>query len=93
MIVLMTTVKLGCVRRFVGDYAALCCLPLFDFRDHPALLYVDILLVRYRNRKPPMEEPQFKPSGTIAILVIYALIIIVIWASAYFAMLLRGATQ
>ncbi|HEV8726217.1 MAG TPA: cytochrome c oxidase subunit 2A [Candidatus Binatia bacterium] len=40
-----------------------------------------------------MEEPNPKPSGTIAILLIYALIIIVLWGSAYFALLLRGATQ
>jgi hypothetical protein len=40
-----------------------------------------------------MEEPLSKPSGTIAILFIYALIILVLWGSAYFALLLRGATE
>lgn len=34
-----------------------------------------------------------KPSGTIAILFIYALIILVLWGGAYIALLLRGATQ
>lgn len=40
-----------------------------------------------------MDEPHPKPSGTIAILFIYALIILALWGSAYFALLLRGATE
>lgn len=40
-----------------------------------------------------MDKPHHKPSGTIAILVIYALIILVLWGGAYIALLLRGATE
>lgn len=40
-----------------------------------------------------MEEPHPKPSGTIVVLFIYALIILVLWGFAYLALLLRGATQ
>ncbi|MGH8515382.1 MAG: cytochrome c oxidase subunit 2A [Gammaproteobacteria bacterium] len=38
-------------------------------------------------------EAHPKPSGTIAILFIYALIILVLWGGAYFALLVRGATE
>ncbi len=40
-----------------------------------------------------MEEPQPKPSGTIAVLLIFAFLIVVSWGSVYLALLLRGATQ
>jgi hypothetical protein len=40
-----------------------------------------------------MEEPHPKPKGTIAVLIIFALLIVVLWSSVYIALLLRGATQ
>ena len=40
-----------------------------------------------------MEEPHLKPKGTIAVLVIFALLIVVLWGGVYIALLLRGATQ
>ncbi len=40
-----------------------------------------------------MEEPHPKPTGTIAVLIIFALIIVLLWGSVYLALLLRGATQ
>jgi hypothetical protein len=40
-----------------------------------------------------MEEPHPKPKGTIAVLVVFALVTVVLWGSVYLALLLRGATQ
>jgi hypothetical protein len=40
-----------------------------------------------------MEDPHPKPKGTIAVLVVFALMIVILWGSVYLAMLLRGATQ
>ena len=40
-----------------------------------------------------MNEADSKPKGTIAILVLFAVLIVVLWASVYLALLLRGATQ
>ncbi|HEY7219472.1 MAG TPA: cytochrome c oxidase subunit 2A [Candidatus Binatia bacterium] len=40
-----------------------------------------------------MEEPHPKPIGTLAVLVIFALLIVVLWGSVYIALLLRGAAQ
>jgi hypothetical protein len=40
-----------------------------------------------------MEEPPPKPSGTIAVLLIYALISVILWGSVYITLLLRGSTQ
>ncbi len=40
-----------------------------------------------------MEEPRPKPSGTIAVLLIYAVIIVLLWGSVYLTLLLRGSTQ
>lgn len=40
-----------------------------------------------------MEEPPPKPKGTIAVLVIFASLIVVLWGSVYIALLLRGASQ
>ena len=40
-----------------------------------------------------MEEEHPKPTGTLAVLVIFALLIVVLWGSVYLALLLRGATQ
>jgi hypothetical protein len=40
-----------------------------------------------------MEDLHPKPKGTIAVLVVFALLIVVLWGSVYLAMLLRGATQ
>ena len=40
-----------------------------------------------------MEEPHPKPAGTLAVLVIFALLIVVLWGSVYIALLLRGAAQ
>ena len=40
-----------------------------------------------------MDDLQTKPKGTIAVLVIFALMIVILWRSVYLAMLLRGATQ
>jgi hypothetical protein len=40
-----------------------------------------------------MEESPFKPKGTIAILVIFAVMIVLLWGSVYLALLLRGVTQ
>jgi hypothetical protein len=40
-----------------------------------------------------MEEPHPKPKGTLAVLVIFALLIVVLWGSVYIALLLRGTSQ
>jgi hypothetical protein len=40
-----------------------------------------------------MDDLQTKPKGTIAVLVVFALLIVILWGSVYLAMLLRGATQ
>jgi flagellar basal body-associated protein FliL len=40
-----------------------------------------------------MEEPHPKPKGTIAVLIIFALMIVILWSSVYIALLLRGTTQ
>jgi hypothetical protein len=40
-----------------------------------------------------MDETHAKPKGTIAILIIFALLIVVLWSYVYIALLLRGATQ
>lgn len=40
-----------------------------------------------------MEEPHPKPSGTITVLLIYALLIVILWGSVYLALLSRGSTQ
>ena len=40
-----------------------------------------------------MDDLHPKPKGTIAVLVIFALMIVILWGSAYLVMLLRGATQ
>jgi hypothetical protein len=40
-----------------------------------------------------MEHDRLKPRGTVAILIVFALTIVLLWASAYIALLLRGATQ
>jgi hypothetical protein len=39
-----------------------------------------------------MKEPQ-TPQGTIAILILYVLLVIALWGSAYLTMLSRGITQ
>lgn len=40
-----------------------------------------------------MEEPHPKPKGTIAVLLIFAALIVLLWGGVYLALLLRGATQ
>jgi hypothetical protein len=40
-----------------------------------------------------MEEPHPKPSGTIAVLLIYAAISMILWGGVYLTLLLRGSTQ
>jgi cytochrome c oxidase subunit IIa family protein len=40
-----------------------------------------------------MEEAHPKPRGTIAILVVFASLIVILWGSVYLALLLRGAPQ
>ncbi|HEY7556234.1 MAG TPA: cytochrome c oxidase subunit 2A [Candidatus Binatia bacterium] len=40
-----------------------------------------------------MEEPHPKPSGTIAILLIYAAISLILWGVVYLTLFLRGSTQ
>lgn len=40
-----------------------------------------------------MEDPLPKPKGTLAVLIIFALAIVILWGSVYLALLLRGATQ
>jgi len=40
-----------------------------------------------------MEEAHPKPKGTIAILVVFALLIVVSWGSVYLALLFRGTTH
>jgi hypothetical protein len=40
-----------------------------------------------------MEQAHLKPKGTIAILIIFALTIVLLWASAYVALLFRGAAR
>jgi hypothetical protein len=39
------------------------------------------------------QEPHPKPKGTIAVMIIFALLIVALWSSVYIALLLRGATQ
>jgi hypothetical protein len=39
-----------------------------------------------------MKEPQ-TPQGTIAVLILYVLLVIALWGSAYLTMLSRGVTQ
>jgi hypothetical protein len=38
-------------------------------------------------------DEQSKPKGTIAVLVVFAAIIVVLWGSVYLTLLLRGAAQ
>ena len=40
-----------------------------------------------------MEDPHPKPSGTFAVLLIYAFLIVVLWGSVYLVLLLRGSGQ
>jgi hypothetical protein len=40
-----------------------------------------------------MEDPLPKPKGTLAVLVIFALAIVVLWGTVYLTLLLRGGTQ
>jgi hypothetical protein len=40
-----------------------------------------------------MEEAHPKPKGTIAILIVFAALIVILWGSVYLMLLLRGATQ
>jgi hypothetical protein len=40
-----------------------------------------------------MDEPHPKPSGTIAVLILYAALSFVLWGSIYLTLLFRGATQ
>ncbi len=35
----------------------------------------------------------FKPVGTIAILIVYALLLLALWGNVYFTLLSRGVTQ
>ncbi len=39
-----------------------------------------------------MKEPQ-TPQGTIALMILYVLLVIALWGSAYLTMLSRGVTQ
>jgi hypothetical protein len=40
-----------------------------------------------------MEDSHPKPKGTIAVLLIFAALIVLAWAGVYLALLLRGVTQ
>lgn len=40
-----------------------------------------------------MEESHYKPSGTIAVLLIYAAISLILWGGVYLTLLFRGSTQ
>ena len=40
-----------------------------------------------------MEESNSHPKGTIAILIIFAVMIVLLWGTVYLALLLRGTTQ
>lgn len=40
-----------------------------------------------------MKGSNSKPRGTIAILIIFAVMIVLLWGSVYLALLLRGASQ
>jgi hypothetical protein len=40
-----------------------------------------------------MEEGDLKPKGTVAVLIVFALAIVVFWVVGYLALLLRGAAQ
>lgn len=40
-----------------------------------------------------MDEPPPKPSGTIAVLIIYAALSLALWGSIYLTLLFRGPTQ
>jgi hypothetical protein len=45
-----------------------------------------------KQRGNNMKEPD-TPQGTIALLLVYVVIIVALWGSAYLTMLSRGATQ
>lgn len=36
---------------------------------------------------------EFKPMGTVAILIVYALLLLALWGNVYFTLLSRGVTQ
>lgn len=38
-------------------------------------------------------DSEFRPVGTVTVLIIYALILIALWANVYFTLLARGVTQ
>jgi len=40
-----------------------------------------------------MEEVHPKPKGTIAILIVFASLIVILWCGVYLVLLFRGATQ
>jgi|GEM_PF-6528582 Cytochrome c oxidase subunit IIa family len=40
-----------------------------------------------------MEEPHPKPTGTIAVLIVYAALSLALWGSVYLTLLFRGSTQ
>lgn len=40
-----------------------------------------------------MEEPHPKPSGTIAVLIVYAALSLALWGAIYLTLLLRGTTR
>ena len=40
-----------------------------------------------------MNESNSQPRGTIAILIVFAAMIVLLWGSVYLALLLRGASQ
>jgi hypothetical protein len=40
-----------------------------------------------------MEDPLPKPKGTLAVLVVFAITIVVLWGAVYLTLLLRGVTQ
>ncbi len=41
----------------------------------------------------PERNQEFKPVGTVAILVIFVLFLILLWGNVYFTLLSRGVTQ
>lgn len=41
----------------------------------------------------PQRPSEFRPVGTVAILVLYVLILIALWGNVFFTLISRGVTQ
>lgn len=45
-----------------------------------------------RSKKKPQQREYKTPSGTIALMVIFIILLVTLWGSVYLTMLSRGAT-